>query len=51
MQSHYNARLQLVNEAEKMYDRFPAENIKCNALKYLYFKMKPGAYIMPFVTG
>ena len=34
-----------------MYDRFPPDNIKTNAIKYLFFKMKPGSYILPFING
>ena len=34
---------------EKIYDQFPAENIRTNALKYLYFKIKPGGYILPYI--
>lgn len=34
---------------EKIYELFPSENIKINALKYLYFKIKPATYILPYL--
>ena len=34
---------------EKIYDQFPSETIRCNALRYLYFKIKPGAYLLPYL--
>lgn len=33
---------------EKIIDSFPSDNIRTNAIKYLYFKMKPGAYMLPY---
>lgn len=33
---------------QKIYDTFPPDNIKSNALKYLFFKIKPGAYMLSY---
>lgn len=35
-------------EYEKIFDAFPAYNIRVNAIKYLFFKIKPAAYMLPF---
>lgn len=36
-------------EYEKIFELFPVENIKLNALKYLHFKIKPATYILPYL--
>ena len=36
------------SEYKKVYDQFPAENIRTNAIKYLFFKIKPGSYMLPY---
>lgn len=32
-----------------MFEMFPADNVKINAMKYLYFRARPGGYILPFL--
>jgi hypothetical protein len=39
----------LLRENEKILDAFPGANIRANAIKYLFYKVKPGAYILPFL--
>ena len=34
---------------EKVYETFPGDNIRANAIKYLYFKLKPGGYMLPYL--
>lgn len=48
-QKHIIASLERdFKEYEKIYDNFPPENIRNNAIKYLFFKIKPGAYMLPY---
>jgi hypothetical protein len=37
-----------VKDYERVIDSFPADNIRTNAIKYLYFKIKPGSYMLPY---
>lgn len=37
-----------LKQQDKIIDSFPPDNIKTNAIKYLFFKIKPGAYILPY---
>lgn len=49
----YLKKIKLINNDiqyyEKIYDSFNGENIKINAIKYLFFKTKPGPYILPML--
>lgn len=37
-----------MEEYERMFDNFPSENIRTNAIKYLFYKIKPGTYMLPY---
>lgn len=37
-----------IREYAKIVDEFPDTNIKTNAIKYLYYKAKPGIYMLPY---
>ncbi len=52
MWANYRRQLEEIRvqakDYEKIIDSFPSDNIRTNAIKYLYFKMKPGAYMLPY---
>ena len=49
----YEKRLTKEMKNAKLYERiselYPTENIKINAFKYLHFRIKPAAYILPYL--
>jgi len=49
----YEKKITTDIESAKIYDRiyelFPEENIKINAFKYLFFRIKPATYILPLL--
>ena len=42
-------QVESVKYYEKVYEQFPGDNIRANAIKYLYFRVKPAGYLLPYL--